>query len=316
MVSIPIVRLLSVFCLLILHPPADSFLTLSFSDVVEWHPTSFQEDVATTGSDNSRHEHSLIENYDEQLLEQQSFLTRNARKHLQERQEYLYRKKRWLSRYGSLEALERSFGKSPSVLGDLTPEETRRLYHTLLPRSLLGLYELGVMKPEELAPLAYEARLAAKEYARSRCRWTGRLMTAAFDQYRSLREKGKLAIGTSSKHPSWEEIWQKYEHQIVEEECRQAMLNMNNNTLIEGGDCRSFIDQDTLSMRIYLRILERSCATNQVFDKLFLKPCNPDGGSQCFEEIAEQLERDVSSLLSPKEQRKACKMQHQHWCLS
>ena len=80
---------------------------------------------------------------------------------------------------GSASALARMFG-NPPLWGDLSP-------NTLLPRSLLGLHTMGLMNPEELASLAYEARIAAKEYARSRCVWTGRLITKAFDQYRSLR---------------------------------------------------------------------------------------------------------------------------------
>ena len=225
-------------------------------------------------------------------------------------QEYLHRKEQWLSRYGSLQALERTFGKSTnSLFGDLTPEQTRRLYHTLLPRSLLGLYEMGVFNPEELAPLAYQARMAAKDYARSRCRWDGRLLTAMFDQYRSLRDRGQFQ-NPRAPQPTWEAIYQKYEQQIVEEECRQALANSTAD--VESCDCQStFIDQETLPMRIYLRILERSCATNQAFDKLFLKPaskCNPNGECQNLEVIADQLDRDVKQiLLSPNEQEKADK---------
>jgi hypothetical protein len=98
---------------------------------------------------------------------------RRARKAQEKRQEYARRRALWAEKYGSLEALKKRFGSGPPW-GDLSPPQTRTLYHTLLPRSLLGLYELEVMKPEELAPLAYEARVAAKQYARSRCILPGR----------------------------------------------------------------------------------------------------------------------------------------------
>lgn len=213
--------------------------------------------------------------------------SRRELKKQKKRKEYQLRKKLWLQRYGTFEALERTFGVAPP-LGDLSPEQTRRLYHTLLPRSLLGLYEMGVMKPEELAPLAYNARIAAKEYARSRCVWTGRLMTAAFDIYR-----GRLGKSSSM---SWEELYKKYEAQIVEEECSDEL----NGTP----------DDEDLTMRIYLRILERSCSTNQAFDALFLNEEDDDDESGYLDSIAKKLEEDVCFLLLPsKKKTKAAKLE-------
>ena len=50
-------------------------------------------------------------------------------------------------------------------------------------------------------------------------------------------------------------------------------------------------------MRIYLRILERSCATNQAFDALFLNDDDDDLAA-----IAQQLDEDVRTiLLRPKD---------------
>ena len=210
------------------------------------------------------------------------------------KQEFEQRRDAWLARYGSIKALQSTFGKGPPW-GDLSPEQTRSLYHTLLPRSLLGLHESGLMRPEELAPLAYEARIAAKGYARSRCVVTGRLVTAAFDQYRSLRDRGRLAAGSGSL--SWEEIWQKYEGQIVQEECAAAL----------NGSRRSQQGSEALSMQIYLRILEKSCATNQAFDSLFLKE-NPAGTIEKsnLTAIALQLDEDVRAiLLRPKDGKRA-----------
>ena len=74
----------------------------------------------------------------------------------------------WLAKYGSSDALQQTFGKY-ATNQKLSPTQTRALYHTLLPRSLLALSELDILDPFDLAPLAYQARIAAKEYARSRC---------------------------------------------------------------------------------------------------------------------------------------------------
>ena len=221
---------------------------------------------------------------------------RRARKklHPKQQQDYKRRRTEWLEKYGSLEALESTFGRAR---GDLTVEQTRRLYHTLLPRSLLGLYEMGLMKPEELAPLAYEARVAAKEYARRRCVWTGRLMTALFDRYRNLRDRGRWSKTSSL---TWEELWQKYEAQIVQEECADVL---NNNGEL------SARQKDALTMRIYHKILERSCATNQAFDSLFLKEDDSEH-SDDLAKIASQLEHDVREiLLRPKEHQKVLRRQ-------
>ncbi|KAL7567912.1 hypothetical protein ACA910_019626 [Epithemia clementina (nom. ined.)] len=177
------------------------------------------------------------------------------------RKDYEARRALWEKRYGSVEALRRTFGKAKSFWGDLDPESTRQLYHTLLPRALLGLYESGLMRPDELAPLAYKARKAAKEYARERCTLPGRVAAQAFDAYRSFLRDGTF----STKGLSWEQLWDKYEAEIVAEEC---VLEIKTGRAF----CR--VDELTLADRIYLRILERSCATNQAFDKLLLKNYN------------------------------------------
>jgi hypothetical protein len=83
----------------------------------------------------------------------------------------------------------------------------------------------------------------------------GRIVAQLFDGFRSLRRNGKF----KTMGISWEELWDKYEGQIVQEECRQE---------IDSGDRTCRIDETALADRIYLRILERSCATNQAFDRL------------------------------------------------
>jgi len=233
---------------------------------------------------------------------------RRERKEQERQKEYERRRDVWLARYGSLQALQATFGTAPPW-GDLSPQETRSLYHTLLPRSLVGLSEMGLMKPEELAPLAYEARMAAKAYARSRCFTTARLATAAFDQYRNLRRRGLFQFGSSSM--SWEEIWQKYEGQIVQEEYRKELVMERYARIFGKRKAKrrrkviglEDMDDETLNMRIYLRILERSCSTNQAFDSLFLPK---DGEDRDLAAIADELEKDVRDiLLPPKDSAKA-----------
>ena len=204
-----------------------------------------------------------------------------------------------MKRYGTVEALQKTFGTGPPW-GDLSPTQTRSLYHTLLPRSLLALNEMGFVTAEDLAPLAYEARIAAKEYARSRCVWTGRVGVFLFDQYRSLRDKGRLIQPGKSSSMSWEEIWAKYEGQILKEHAEKKKKN--------GGMKVKELDEDELMMQTYMRILERSCSTNQTFDKLFLpdkEGGNGSGGGNgdiSLASIASQLDHDVRTiLLSPSE---------------
>lgn len=241
---------------------------------------------------------------------------KKKRKKLSKKQEYEERKQEWLSRYGSLEALQSTFG---STKGDLSPEQTRRLYHTLLPRSLLGLYEMGLMNPEELAPLAYEARIAAKQYARGRCVWYARVATQVFDQYRNLRDKGRLSKQSSM---TWDEIWSKYEAQIVEEECNAALNSTASSS--DGTHLSSSkpLKEKDLTMRIYLRILEKSTATNKAFDQMFLnnstdtttakatqkKKTKGNSEMNQLQQMGQQLDKDVKTiLLGPKDSAKALK---------
>lgn len=214
-------------------------------------------------------------------------LGRRERKRRLEELQKLRRRNRWIKRYGSVEALKQTFGTGPPW-GDLSPTKTRALYHTLLPRSLLALNEMGLVQAEDLAPLAYEARIAAKEYARSRCVWTGRVGVFIFDQYRSLRDKGRLIKPGKSSSMSWEEIWAKYESQIIREYEEKGKE----------------LDEDELMMMTYMRILERSCSTNKTFDSLFLK--QNDENDINLDSISAQLERDVRAiLLGPREIAKA-----------
>ena len=251
------------------------------------HPNA-QIIILTAASSTSRHSKTYNNENDEE--EQQQQLSRRDRKKRIDQLQKQRRRNRWIKRYGTVEALQQTFGTGPPW-GDLSPTQTRSLYHTLLPRSLLALNEMGLVQVEDLAPLAYEARIAAKEYARSRCVWTARVGVFLFDQYRSLRDKGRFIKPGSSSSMSWEEIWAKYESQIIKEQNGRGKQ----------------LDEDELMMQTYMRILEKSCSTNQAVDNLFLKEeYNDDDGDISLESIASQLEHDVRAiLLSPKELTKA-----------
>ena len=162
--------------------------------------------------------------------------------------------------------------------GDLDAETARILYHTLLPRALIRLHAQG-LEPEALAPLAYEARLAAKRYARERCQVPARVLAVAYDGLRHLKRYGKW----SSDGLSWDQLWAKYESQIMQEQ-------------------RSDSSQLLIKTQVSLRILESSCKTSKVVDKIVLR-----GGSHSNKKksdvalevlaVANKLDREIHELL-------------------
>jgi len=213
-------------------------------------------------------------------------------------EEYERRKLEWAAKYTDVSTLRRSFGTNRNKLwGDFDPETTRKLYHTLLPRALMALSELGVMSEQELAPLAYEARCAAKKYARERSMVPGRIFSMAYDGFRSWRNHGKW----NAEGMTWDQVWEKYERQIVDE--------------LADADA----DADELSRQICLRILERSCRTNPKVDKIFLGDPVEEKKERKISKadilkrkrqmdiaaIAAKLERDVHELLFQGAQKSA-----------
>ena len=220
--------------------------------------------------------------------------------------DFATRKAEWEAKYGSAKALCRTFGGCNNKLwGDLDGKTARQLYHTLLPRSLLGLQEAKILEAEELAPLAYQARMAAKEYARMRSTLPNRLLAKGFDSYRSWARGGNPL---NTKGLSWQDLWDKYEAQIVQEEC--------DSELKQGKKC--LLDREALMQRIYMRILERSCSTNQAFDRMFLTknkisalaPRTSASELGDLRAIANQLDNDVREiLLKPRERKKIVKVE-------
>eukprot|EP00977_Amphora_coffeiformis_P009702 scaffold2234_cov165-Amphora_coffeaeformis.AAC.1 len=132
--------------------------------------------------------------------------SKRRRQRKQRSDEFEARRKAWEDKYGSADALCRTFGGCANpIWGDLDGEATRELYHTLLPRSLWALQEADILQPEELAPLAYQARVAAKEYARRRSTLPNRLLAMGFDGYRSWKRDGNPL---NTKGLSWEDLWE------------------------------------------------------------------------------------------------------------
>jgi len=168
----------------------------------------------------------------------------------------------WATKYTSIHTLRQSFGGNRNkIWGDFDTKTTRKLYHTLLPRALLGLYEVGLWSPTDLAPLAFEARQAAKKYARERCILPGRVAAMVYDGFRSWRTWGTWSV----EGMSWEQVWDKYETQILEE-------YMEDHSTVDLDEL-----QEEITAQICLRILERSCNTNEAVDRMFL---HKDGSGQ------------------------------------
>lgn len=183
-----------------------------------------------------------------------------------------------------VQTLRKIFGTNKNKWwGDLDAETTRILYHTLLPRALIRLHAQG-LEPEALAPLAYEARMAAKRYARERCRVPARMMAVAYDGLRHWRKYGKW----SSDGLSWDQLWEKYESQIIREH------QLSHSTQF-------------LKTQVSLRILESSCKTSKVVDKIVLRDANnKKRKSDIAREVlavANQLDREIHDLLEQQKQQ-------------
>jgi hypothetical protein len=201
-------------------------------------------------------------------------------------EEYQRRKQEWALRYTSVEALRETFGTNKNKLwGDLHAGTARRLYKTLLPRALLELSKVGALKPEDLAPLAYEARVAAKKYARERSTVPLRLAATLYDGFRQWRTYGKF----QAHGLTYEQIWEKYEKAIISE-AKHIASSAN-------GEDKDFCVQAKVSQLI----LERSCKTNDKVDSFALKGIPHDTQKELLEQIHAQLQRDVYQLLLPSE---------------
>mmetsp|Transcript_228 Transcript_228/g.530 ORF Transcript_228/g.530 Transcript_228/m.530 type:complete len:544 (+) Transcript_228:211-1842(+) len=202
--------------------------------------------------------------------------------------EYRRRKHEWAERYTSQEGLREAFGRNRNRLwGDLDAKTARRLYKTLLfPTAISELVlELGdeIVRPEELAPLAYEARKAAKMYVRERCRVPSRVGAYLYDGFRQFRKYGKFQPNGAS----YEQLWIRYYQEngssrnsteeefkllIGQDESQVEEIDTSDNL---GGNIIDDIDDAVTEEEIVKltcqKILEKSCTTNAAIDRLFLK---------------------------------------------
>ena len=204
--------------------------------------------------------------------------------------DYERRKAAWAAKYTSVATLRNTFGTNKNKFwGDFDPVTTRKLYHTLLPRALLGLHDMGLSKVDELAPLAYQARMAAKKYARERSRLPGRIGSMVYDGFRHWKKYGKFDAGGMS----WEQVWRKYEDQVLREAFQE--VGAGDGFLDAGASNDPFeradLDDRELTARICLRILERSVTTNEAIDRLFLKRVFDDGQEDDEEECSDDETR-------------------------
>jgi hypothetical protein len=191
-------------------------------------------------------------------------------------QDYQRRKAAWAARYTSVDALRSTFGSNRNLVwGDLDAATARRLYKTLLPKALLELYNTGVgVHPSDLAPLAYQARVAAKLYARERCALPARVAANLYDGFRQWRRYGSFDMAGMS----YQQVWNKYAKSILDDEYAKSILDDEDCPIpvvtVAGGDGTTDVadglDESDVTAKICLKILERSCETNQMIDKWVL----------------------------------------------
>ena len=263
-----------------LHTSFNLASTVSMEKQVHSH--TYNTNLGTSSLILSSHDRQRTDNTDETNAMRPS---RGSDANQQTLAEYQIRKQHWANRYTSLQSLRETFGTNKNKLwGDLDAASARRLYKTLLPKALLELVQAGV-QPEDLAPLAYQARVVAKLYARERCQLPSRILAALFDGFRTLRQYGKFQPVGMSYH----QVWAKYEAQVLED-------------LGEAGaeEDQALIDATVAVRKICLRILESSCRTNSSVDKWVLPPnASEEKDSQELLKISQTLEDDVRKLLHP-----------------
>jgi hypothetical protein len=216
----------------------------------------------------------------------------------------------WAGRYTSVEALREHFGTNHNKLwGDLQASTSRRLYKTLLPRALLELSKLGKVQPQDLAPLAYQARVAAKLYARERCTVPARISATLFDGFRQWIKYGKF----QAHGMTYDQLWEKYAEKIVQETEVEHFLHRLG-TIVDNAPDGAFgddeeecdLDYEDVSEQVCRKILERACVSNEGVDALSLKGQDLADETELqpeqrdlLNQIRSQLEEDMYQLLLP-----------------
>jgi len=203
------------------------------------------------------------------------------------------RKQEWADRYTTLDGLRATFGSNTNKLyGDLDASTTRRLYRSLLPTAVCELVLDVEVRPEELAQLAFEARKAAKLYARERCHVPARLLANWYDGIRALKRYGRF----QTEGMSYDQIFDKY----YQRSALERSLSYDND------DSDEWTEED-IKTSTYMKILESACRTNPLIDRMtFTKKRNHNEKNnnsrlerEDLKKIAQTLEDDVRKLLDP-----------------
>jgi len=227
-------------------------------------------------------------------------------------EEYQLRKKEWADRYTTLEGLRATFGSNRNKLyGDLDVGTTRKLYISLLPTAVCELVLDVEVRPEEFAQLAFEARKAAKLYARERCHIPARLLANWYDGFRALKRYGRF----QTEGMSYDQVFDKYyrrstmerslslPHNRTDERDHSWSSRQNN----RAGDTDEWTEEDIVTQTC-MKILESACRTNPLIDRITLSD-KRDRNRRSYnsklksreelERISQTLEDDVRNLLDP-----------------
>ena len=205
--------------------------------------------------------------------------------------EYRRRKHEWAQRYTSQEGLREAFGSNRNKWwGDLDAKTARRVYKKLLfPTALSELVlELGdeMISLSELAPLAYEARKAAKLYCRERCRVPSRVGAYLFDGFRQLRKYGRFQPNGASYEQLWDRYYEEHGSHIKTHDEWEYLFGPDSDDDQIGDsdgdddddDDRDILDgvddavtEEEIVKRTCQKIFEKSRTTNEVIDRFYLE---------------------------------------------
>jgi len=182
-------------------------------------------------------------------------------------EEYQRRKEEWADRYATLDGLRETFGSNRNkFFGDLDATTTRKLYKSLLPTAVCELVLDVDVRPEELAPLAFEARKAAKLYARERCHVPARWLAKWYDGYRQWKTYGRFQI----EGMSYDQVWDKYyQRSTSERRSRQRIRARERRDGDDNYNDDNWTEEEIVALTC-LKILESSCRTNPLVDQMTL----------------------------------------------
>ncbi len=214
-------------------------------------------------------------------------------------EEYQRRKQEWAERYTTLDGLRATFGSNKNKLyGDLDAATTRRLYKSLLPTAVCELVLDLEVRPEELAQLAFEARKAAKLYARERCHVPARLLANWYDGFRALKRYGRF----QTEGMSYDQLFDKYYQRSALERSLSLNRTIDKESLGRKRK-KALLDEDwteeDMVTQTCMKILESACRTNPLVDRMTLPAKDRVTERDDLEKIAQTLEDDVRELLDP-----------------